>query len=239
MYINLTKRPDLDFPEWYINGMHDFFKGEPRESGLEIYEDVFDSTMFCLQRKNEMCKMLQVAKQIKPKVVMEIGSDKGGSLYHWCQIPGVKRVIAIEFRGTPYHKEFEKAFPDIDFLFISGSSYDKNNVAEVKKWLGKDKIDSLFIDGDKLGFLKDFYAYKPMMNHPSRIFMHDINGEPPEQDFKQLENDDSYITYRIYDTSEVEPTLKAVNEGKQKANNWTNWLNIWKCRSCGVGVIEL
>jgi cephalosporin hydroxylase len=55
-----------------------------RMPGLDLYTEIFDHPwLFPLQRKAEMAAMMKLARSIEPKTVMEIGSDKGGSFYHW------------------------------------------------------------------------------------------------------------------------------------------------------------
>jgi predicted O-methyltransferase YrrM len=231
MKYNIDNKPEEDFPVEYRNGVADFFKKGNKDINNFICEGIFNSTMFPLQRKKEMSLMLGMADNLQPRVVMEIGCDKGGSLYHWCRLPSVKRVIAIEFRGTPYHEEFEKEFPNIDFCFIHGSSYDERNVEIVKNFLGKDKIDAAFLDGDKLWFFEDYSFYRPMMKDGGFMFLHDINGEPPQEAFQKIS--DIEDTLRIIDTTE------ALSFSKNPTNSWEEWLKYWGTTSCGVGVVKL
>ena len=169
-------------PENLNQFWEEFFKSEDtRKPGEDIYHDVFDSpSLFPLQRRKETVRMMRTARKVAPTVVYEIGADKGGGLYHWCKcFPTLKRVIACEVRGTPYCDLFEKAFPHIDFLLIPASSYADSSVSAVAGWLGRDRINCLFIDGDKSGFLKDFDVYRPYVTSPGIIFMHDFRDEGP------------------------------------------------------------
>lgn len=233
MYINIGNKPEGQFPEGYKEGLQNFFIANKLPPGRLIYDEVFNSVMFPLQRKNEMREMLIKALLLKPIVVGEIGSDKGGSLYHWCQLPTVRRVLGIEYRGVPYRAEFTRYFKDIDFCHIQGSSYDPDTVRAVKRWLEPDKFDCLFLDGDKANFMQDYICYKNMIRPGGLMFLHDINGEPPEFAFNQISK--IHNTERIIDTSEA----RNLDRGVAPCNSWEEWLHFWGERSCGVGVVYI
>ena len=218
-----------------------FFETESsREPGQDIYDEVFKTDMFFpLQRKKELVKMLNVAREYNPKVIYEIGTCDGGGLYHWCKsIVGVERVIASEIRGTPYQHEFEKAFPHIDFLWISESSYQKSSISTIRKWLNGDMIDVTFIDGDKSHFDTDFDAILPMMKRPSVVFMHDITDPAPGEAFRRVIRR-GYLMTEIIDKADSIEAVTREEQGIQSANGYEGWLRHWRGQSCGVGVIYI
>jgi hypothetical protein len=211
------------------------------------------------------CQRCQGTKTVGgPVTVMEIGADKGGSLYHWCQcLPTVHNVIACEIRGTPYRHEFERAFPKIKFCWTLASKTDHGEVlhwlkakakkigAEITEQIGgmtiadvnslpaREPIDVLFIDGDKLGMLKDFDAYLPLMRKPGGIvFMHDISDDHPAEAFKALIRR-GYKVDTIIDRSEGIDAASRADRGEAPRNTHDGWLMHWRGRSCGVGVIRL
>lgn len=213
-------------------------------TGLDLYPHIFESgLMFPLQRQAELVKMIKLARTVEPQTVMEIGSDKAGGLYHWCKcLPTVTSVIASEIRGTPYADSFEIAFPDIEFQWIQGSSYDKKNVDKVASYLGKGSygagafIDILFIDGDKSAFDVDFYAYLNLMNPKGIVFMHDITDDAPGRAFRSVVSK-GYRHLEIIDKSDTYNSLERDRQGIPPANPHEGWLRHWKGQSCGVGVI--
>lgn len=206
---------------------------------VETIESIYTHPLlFPLQRRREAHKMLNIGARECPKVIMEIGADKGGSLYHWCLFPSVTTIIACEIRGTPYWREFNKAFPDIEFLWLQESSYNPLTVERVKRWLGKQTIDTLFIDGDKSYFDVDYKCYLPLMSRSGIIFFHDIQDSPGPRD-AWLRCKEKHIHEEILDISEG---LEAVERGKQgilPTSAHEGWLRYWAGRSCGVGVIHL
>ena len=239
--IDKYPRGEDALPAELNNYFEEFFLSEnKRLPGQDIYEDIFSSPLlFPLQRKREMAFMMQKARSIEPKVVYEIGADKAGGLYHWCKcLPTVKRVIACEIRGTPYSELFEKAFPQIDFFWLPDSSYAPENVSNITKWLCADKIDCLFIDGDKCKFDKDFKVYLPAMNPRGIVFMHDIQDKAPRFGYDTI----CKKGYRHEEFIDVSESIEAVEREKQgisTLNTHEQWLRHWHGRSAGVGIIYL
>jgi len=183
-----------------------------------------------------------------PVTVMEIGADKGGSLYHWIMcLPTVKFVIACEVRGTPYRHLFEAAFPDAEFLWLEGSSYAPETVERVANWLAmrdlsiteKRRIDCLFIDGDKGAFDKDFAAYAGMVQHGGRVFLHDVQDDGgPRETFVKLQAQ-GYATDVILNKTDSYIAHEREVRGIACADAYEGWLRYWRGQSCGVGVIYL
>ncbi len=230
---------DAAFPDHMMPEITKFFTTEnSREPGRDVYDDVFAiDGFFPPQRKREVAKMMQIARSVSPKVVMEIGSDKGGGFYHWCKsLTTVKRAIAVEIRGCPYAGEFKKAFPHIDFLFEGRSSLLPETVAAVAKWLGEDKIDALFIDGDKSYFLRDLELYRPMMSPGAVAFMHDIQDPSPGRAFADAVKIVPR-SERVIDVSESREAEAREAAGEPAASSHEHWLRHWKGQSCGVGVL--
>jgi predicted O-methyltransferase YrrM len=238
---------DAPFPEGMIQEIETFLSHDgSRLPGRVLYNDVFDTSMFFpLQRQRELREMMSIAADLSPVTVMEIGSDKGGSLYHWCKChPTVKNVIACEIRGTPYSSLFERAFPRIQFLWLAESSYEKPAVEKVRRFLGDTEIDCLFIDGDKLRFLDDFRAYLPFMARPGTVFMHDINDREPRAAFLQVSamagaGELKASVTEFIDITDSEAAMKREAKGIPPASAHESWLRHWKGRSCGVGVIQI
>lgn len=204
-------------------------------SGLK---DIFhDNTLNPLQRKNESRRMLQIANGCSPETVMEIGADKGGSVYLWLtHCPTIKRMIVCEVRGTPYRYLFEHRFPDVDFLWLPQSSYDLSTHCLVSDWLGDRDIDVLFLDGDKSHFDTDFNLYSPLVSDDGVILFHDVNGPGPMRDAwlcASLQNSG----FSFIDVREVVELQRKVSEGYSPSTQYENWLLHWKGRSCGFGVV--
>ena len=205
-----------------------------------IYEYVFtDSTWFPLQRRNELRWMLKIAQRVEAKTIFEIGADKAGTLFHWCKLPGVERVICCENRGTPYAALFEQAFPHIQFLWLAESSYAPQTISRVKNWLNGTKIDMLFIDGDKGAFPKDFNAYKPFCRQGGVIFLHDLYDAEPGEDVLKILRTHQGQSLRIVDTTESVEAVLNISSTQESSWSHDSWLRHWRGASAGVGVVFL
>jgi hypothetical protein len=211
-----------------------------RPVGNALYPEIFDTPYFFpLQRREEMRRMLQISQSISPEVVFEIGADKGSSFYSFIKSnPTARRAIASEIRGVPYSEPFQDAFPDIDFLWLGEiSSYDPKTVERVRRWLDGEKIDVIFIDGDKGRMLDDFDAYYPLLSNKSVVFLHDVQDYGgPRTAFKVLESR-GYRTEYILDNSDTRESMRREEKGIPPATAHEGWLRHWKGASCGVGVV--
>jgi predicted O-methyltransferase YrrM len=233
---------DDPFPSGLLPSIEKFFESEEtREPGENLYPDIFLTELFFpLQRQRELARMMEIAREYEPKVVYEIGADKGGGLYHFCKsLPTVTRVIACEVRGTPYQHLFEKAFPHIDFLWLAESSYGVEAVSRIKEWLGSDTLDVVFIDGDKSAFELDFDTVQPMLSKVSVVFMHDVTDPAPGAAFNAVVQRKVGHCSTIIDRTDATEACQRENEGIPSTGSHEGWLRHWKGRSYGVGVIRI
>lgn len=231
---------DADFPPEMMDNIRTFFRNvHPHlPPGRWAYPEVFYSPSFYpLQRMNETRRMMEIAASIGPRVVMEIGADKGGGLYHWCQLPTVDYVIGCEVRGTPYAVEFERGFPDRRFLWLPQSSYATQTVDTVRSWLDGMAIDCLFIDGEKTQFMRDFDTYRPLMRPGGIVFLHDVTESPMREVFDTLAK--RHRSDLIVNIDEAKAAVERGNLNLPIDSPYEGWLRHWHGRSCGVGVIYL
>jgi predicted O-methyltransferase YrrM len=221
------------------------------ESGQDVYQHIFaDHILFPLQRRRECEKMTARVREIfaeqdrEPKVFVEIGSDKGGSVYHWLKaFPSVNRAVALEMRGVPWQNWASATFPAVDIRGVYGSSFDAMNVHRVQNiCLEQEPIDILFIDGHKGEFRRDFDCYLPLMRPGGVIVMHDILVQAPGRAFRSMQRD-GFKTEEIIDTTERLADVPAAWDcgSGSKANlaGYAWWLSHWETTSCGVGLIHV
>lgn len=215
-------------------------KGAEQGESLVI-DEIFDHPLlYPLQRRREMELMMRFARKRQPKVVMEIGADKGGSFLHWVvSLPTVRKAIAIEIRGTPYADLFRQAFPDVEFLFIPQGSRDPMVRAQVVEFLGEDRIDIAFLDGDKSAFGQDFDHYRDLMERERGVMMlHDVNGDaPPVRVFKSLQQ--HFRSEMLLDVSEGIEAQERKRKGEKPRTGHDHWNMIWGATSCGVGIVHV
>jgi len=203
------------------------------DSCPEIFEH---PTLFPLQRRRELEAMIRMARSIRPRVVMEVGCDKGSGFYHWLKcLPSVVGAIACEIRGVPYLDLFAEAFPGVKLLGVEKSSLLETTRDEIAAWLGAAKLDVLFIDGSKACVERDYQLYGPMVRTGGLIFIHDVNPShvrhgvaPAAKFFAELVAPGGKGL--IVDTTELDNVPGALHQ-----TAYDVWLRFWGPDSCGVG----
>lgn len=236
---------DAPFPDGMVEEIGDILKQGPDiPNEQDVYPHIFESGMFMpLQRKREMQQMVRLAKSVPHSTVMEVGADKGGSVYTWVKALQPERMIACEIRGTPYAQVFERAFPRTTFCWMGGSSYDPSVVSRITSWLRGHTIDILFLDGDKLAFDRDFAAYISLVTPGGYVFMHDIvpDLDPvPRQAFLWASTrPEVEQAIEIVDFSEHQELAQQDLQGPLVGGPYNDWLRYWGPHSCGVGVLRI
>jgi len=138
-----------------------------------------------VQITEEFEKFLTIFQEQKPNVVLEIGTDKGGSLFAMCKLAHQDATIISvdlpEGLGDGYPKWKEQVYemftrPDQQLLLLRGDSHSEKMLTQVKEVLKDEKIDFAFIDGDHTyeGVKKDFEMYSPLVRSGGVIAFHDI-----------------------------------------------------------------
>lgn len=137
----------------------------------QFSKDVFETT----QIENEICKFIKYSVNLSPKVICEIGVERGGTsfLFSNC-FPSAEKIIGIDL--------VQKNGPLLKFLsssenfYIEGFSSSEKVLKQVHKVLGGQDIDLLFIDGDHSyeGVKLDFDKFLPLVGENGIIAFHDI-----------------------------------------------------------------
>jgi len=145
-----------------------------------------------LQIPEEIQRFLEVAKEIEPRTIVEIGTAKGGTLYLLTKIADKKaRLISIDLPGGLFGGGYERwripliqsfAQDSQEIVLMMDDSHNEETVRKLKDILGGGMIDLLFIDGDHRykGVRKDFEMYSPLVRKGGIIAFHDICPGPPE-----------------------------------------------------------
>lgn len=112
------------------------------------------------------------------RVVVEIGSAWGGTLYAWGRLPARPDVYAI----TLHHFGFPEGPSAHGAVVLDGDSHERATLQRLKDQLGGRPVDLLFIDGDHTmaGALADWRMYAPLVRPGGLVLVHDIEceGEP-------------------------------------------------------------
>ncbi len=141
-----------------------------------------------LQVKEEITELLDVLVGFKPKVVLEIGTASGGTLFSFAMVADPEAsIVTIDLPGETYptwktilFRSFVRA--DQEIYCIRSDSHSSSTLSEVRRILDSRKVDFLFIDGDHTyeGVKRDFEMYGPLVKRGGIIALHDIVRHPPE-----------------------------------------------------------
>jgi len=161
-----------------------------------------------LQKRSEIYGLAKMVQDIAPKTILEIGTERGGTLLIWSAIAS-ERVISCDIQDMTIQQKLFGRFPppssqcQVDLL--SGDSHSEGFFESVKTALGGADVDFLFIDGDhsEKGVESDFYMYRRLVRPGGLIAFHDIvENQPVESNqvfgfWKNIK--DSYQFFELVD----------------------------------------
>jgi O-antigen biosynthesis protein len=148
------------------------------------------------QKITEFARLLSFLSARSLHTVVEIGTQRGGSFYAWCQIAAPDAVlVSIDLPGGPfgggYSEEDELRFrtfgqPRQELHFLRMDSHAPETRRALEDALAGRPIDLLFIDGDHTyyGARKDFELYAPLVSFEGAIVFHDILPHPDLRECK-------------------------------------------------------
>lgn len=186
------------------------------------------STIAPSQVMKEITKLFELVKGENPKTVLEIGTDKGGTLYLWCQAAADDAIIvSIDLssrrryspqRRNLYAKFVKSAKQKLNFLPFS--SHDQSTVEKASALFGGKQIDYLFIDGDHTyeGVKQDYIMFSPLVKQGGLIAFHDIKT--------------------VREDCGVREIWEEVTKDMDNANYWEYAENDYGPLGAGIGVIR-
>ena len=143
-----------------------------------------------MQSLYEISQLYTMLLARRPKVVVEIGTCHGGTLYLWCQAadPGAT-LISIDLPAGEFGGGYVDARAGLYQLFaregqalhlLRSDSHATATFEKVQQVLGSRPVDFLFIDGDHTyqGVKQDFLLYRPLVAPDGCIALHDIAARP-------------------------------------------------------------
>ena len=146
------------------------------------------------QVKAEYCEMVDFVARQQPRVILEIGTAKGGTLVAWSRI-ATELVISIDMFGGAggggYPKAKAKLFhqfaidrPGVEIVLLRDDSHALETREHVKEILAGRTIDFLFIDGDHTyeGVRRDFEIWSVLVTPGGHVAFHDILHPPEVRD---------------------------------------------------------
>jgi cephalosporin hydroxylase len=147
----------------------------------------FASEIGITQQPDEIRWLFELVRAEKPRAVLEIGLDEGGTLFLWTRAAAPDaRVVAIDTR-PPGRLGLRSPFPLVRRSFahsqqrvelvMPADSHDPATFARVSRLLHGRPLDFLFIDGDhsREGVWADFELYSPLVRPGGIVAFHDVS----------------------------------------------------------------
>ncbi len=127
-----------------------------------------------VQNNEELSWLIQHAEKTSPKVIVEIGTEYGGTFKMWEQIlPKGGLLIGVDIEDK---LRWNIKNSDRDVHMIIGDSKNPDTINRVTNILKGNKIDFLFIDGDHdyYSVKADYENYERYVRSRGIIGFHDI-----------------------------------------------------------------
>jgi cephalosporin hydroxylase len=145
-----------------------------------------------LQKRAEIRDLFLRVRDLRPRTVLEIGTNYGGTLLLFCRaaapdatlisldLPGGRFGGGYPLSRVPYYRAFASRGQRLRLLRCD--SHDPGTVAAVQRLLRGRPLDFLFIDGDHsyLGVKQDFQVFAPLVRAGGLIALHDVVPAPQE-----------------------------------------------------------
>lgn len=143
-----------------------------------------------VQLRSEILGLMQLVQALKPKTVLEIGTDNGGTLFLWTRVAAPDATLISvdlpcgDFGGgypvwkAPLYRSF--AHSEQTVKLARADSHDPATVENVRQLLQGRSVDFLFIDGDHRyeGVKRDYEMYSKLVTPGGIIAFHDIAPPP-------------------------------------------------------------
>lgn len=127
------------------------------------------------QRLDELIEAVALVAEHRPRIIVEIGCDAGGTLYCWRQLCSTVYGITLADNSAPTGGQ---GYPlnDHGALVHVGDSHDPASLAWLHEQLAGRPVDVLHIDGDHTyeGASKDYAMYAPLVRAGGLVLIHDV-----------------------------------------------------------------
>lgn len=151
-----------------------------------------EAEMGIVQKREEIQWLFELVRAVRPRIVLEIGLDLGGTFFLWSRAAAPDAHLLAIDTAPSGRLGVWSAFPLVRRGFAVGSqrvsllmgrdSHSETTFRRVARLLGGRSIDFLFIDGDhsRDGVRQDFDMYSPLVAPGGLVAFHDISPNPAE-----------------------------------------------------------
>ncbi|MCK7580743.1 MAG: class I SAM-dependent methyltransferase [Chromatiales bacterium] len=144
-------------------------------------------TIHTLQKRSEILALATAVAALQPKIILEIGTARGGTLLVWSSL-AAEKVITCDLVHRPAQVPLLEALPPpgsgCRVELLTGNSHEPAFKQRVARALDGRQADFLFIDGDHTegGVAADYNDYKEFVRPGGIIAFHDIIENQPFPD---------------------------------------------------------
>lgn len=208
-----------------------------RADGLEADLDLANSfnyagiTIAPWQIRSEILSLLDLLALNPPRVLLEIGTAQGGSLFLFTRVAAPEAlIVSVDLPGgrfgggyaayrEPLYRSFAREKQRVHVL--RADSHSDSTLEEVRRLLGGRRIDFLMIDGDHSydGVKQDFDTYRPLVADDGVIAFHDIVPPNPHG-----QGDPGEVPRFWQELRDANPGI-------------AEFVADWDWGSCGIGVV--
>jgi cephalosporin hydroxylase len=151
-----------------------------------------DTEIGIVQKREEIRWLFELVRADRPRVVLEIGLDFGGTFFLWSRAAACDaHLLAIDTKPVgPFgmwssfslvRRAFAVGSQRVSLL-MNSDSHDETTRQRIAALLDGRAVDFLLIDGDHShgGVWQDFDMYSPLVAPGGLIAFHDISQNPAE-----------------------------------------------------------
>ena len=177
---------------------HNANKCNKTENYVDLAFNIFNDFRFRpwtikpAQIREEITELVKVLAKRKPKLLLEIGTARGGTLFLFTRVSSSDAlIISVDLPGGLFgggYPERKKLFYESFVIhkqkmhLIRADSHALSTLNMVENILEGRKLDFLFIDGDHTykGVKTDFEIYSKLVGKGGIIAFHDVCPHPPQ-----------------------------------------------------------
>jgi cephalosporin hydroxylase len=151
-----------------------------------------------LQERDELLQLLGDVVELAPGTVLEIGTNRGGTLYLWTRYARPDAtIISVDLPGgafgggyppvkVPLYRSFSRKNQKLHL--VRADSHQPSTLARIKALLGGRPLNFLFLDGDHTyeGVKMDWEMYSPLVGPGGIIAFHDVAGNYADTNVKRF-----------------------------------------------------
>lgn len=149
-----------------------------------------------VQKPDELAELIDLFKSedFTPSRVLEIGTDRGGTLWLWCKLAtGDATVVSVDIDGGTWSSGAQNtpellkyAAREQSLHLIKGDSHGVSAQKRVRRVYPTPTVDLLFLDGDHSfdGTARDYWTYAKLVREGGMIVFHDIAADPVDHTVK-------------------------------------------------------